>query len=208
MAVLDAELERMPVHSERREELAEVFEDYAPAVSCFFARRGFPAEDCRDLTQETFLKAYRGLGRFRAEAGLETWILRIAANVWKNTLRSRQAEKRSAARTVPLEEVGSVPEPLARTVAVPPQDGGTPAPLHRVIRDEERRMLRDAVEDLPPRMRRSVLLRVDQGLKYREIATIMSVSVDTVKTQLHQARQRLRDRLCDHFGVSGDDGGE
>lgn len=207
MAVLDAELDPMPVLSERREEFAEVFEDYAPAVSCFFARRGFPPEDCRDLTQETFLKAYRGLARFRAEAGLETWILRIAANVWKNTLRSRQTEKRSAARTVPLEEVGSVPEPLAR-VAAPPQEAGTPAPLHRVIRDEERRLLRDAVEELPPRMRRSVLLRVDQGLKYREIATIMSVSVDTVKTQLHQARQRLRDRLCDHFSVSGDDGGE
>lgn len=207
MAVLDAELEAMPVHSERREEFAELFEDYAPAVSCFFARRGFPPEDCRDLTQETFLKAYRGLARFRAEAGLETWILRIAANVWKNTLRSRQADKRSAARTVPLEEAGPLPGALAR-VAGPAREDATPAPLDRVIRGEERRMLREAVEELPPRMRRSVLLRVDQGLKYREIATIMAVSVDTVKTQLHQARQRLRDRLCDHFSVGDDDGGE
>lgn len=205
VALLDAELEAMPVLSERREELAEVFEDYAPAVAYFFARRGFGPEDCRDLTQETFLKAYRGLARFRKEAELRTWLLRIATNVWKNTLRSQQAEKRSAAKTVSLEEIGSLARPLAR-VAAPHREGRASSPLDRVIRGEEHRMLREAVDELPPKMRRCVLLRVDRGLKYREIATIMSVTVDTVKTQLHQARQRLRERLSDHFDVTGDDG--
>ena len=207
VALLDAELEAMPVLSERREELAEVFEDYAPAVTSFFARRGFGPEDCRDLTQETFLKAFRGLPRFRKEAELRTWVLRIAANVWKNALRSSQAEKRSAAKTVSLEEIQSLAKPLAR-VAAPHREGRPSGPLDRVIRSEEQRMLRAAMEELPPKMRRCVLLRVDRGLKYREIASLMSVTEDTVKTQLYQARQRLKDRLGDHFHVSGDDGEE
>jgi DNA-directed RNA polymerase specialized sigma24 family protein len=50
-------------------------------------------------------------------------------------------------------------------------------------------------------MRRCVLLRIDQGLKYREIASIMRVSIDTVKTQLHQARHRLKERLQEYFDL-------
>lgn len=207
MALLDAELEGMPVLSERREELGEVFQDYAQAVQSFFARRGFAPEDCRDLTQETFLKAYGGLARFREEAEIRTWILRIAANVWKNALRFRQAGKRAAAKTVPLEEITSLAKPLAR-VAAPLRDGGEASPLDEVIRSEGYRMLREAVEELPPKMRRCVLLRVDRGLKYGEIATIMSVSVDTVKTQLYHARQRLKDRLGEYFSASDDEAAE
>lgn len=204
MALLDAELEAMPVPLERREEFADLFEEYGPAVSYFFARRGFPPEDCRDLAQETFLKAYRGLPRFRDDAELKTWLLRIAANVWKNALRARHTGKRSAVRTVPLEGLlveGDVP--VARPDEV--QRPGSVDPLDRVLREEGRRMLREAVAELPPRMRRCVQLRIDRSLKYREIAAILQVSVDTVKTQLHQARQRLKVDLDAYFTL-GDDG--
>lgn len=195
----------MSLPSERHDAFAEVFEELAPAVSYFFSRRGFPLEDCRDLTQETFLKAYRGLGRFRYDAEIKTWLLRIAANVWKNRLRDSRAVKRATRRTVSLEEIQSLAQPLARVVAS--GRGTNPqSPLDRAIRAERQRVVRDAVEELPPKMRRCVLLRLDQGLKYREIATLMTVSIETVKTQLHQARQRLKDGLSDHFSVS--DGGE
>lgn len=200
MALLDAKMEAMPVLSDRHDEFAEFFEELAPAVAYFFSRRGFSSEDCRDLTQETFLKAYRGFSGFRDEAQVKTWLLRIAANVWKNALRERGAVKRSAAKTVSLEELQTVARPLARVVAA--AGGGPEAdPLDGVIRSEESRVLREAVETLPDRMRRCVVLRIERGLKYREIAAIMSVSVDTVKTQLHQARQRLKDDLGDYFSV-------
>jgi len=204
VALLDAELEAMPVPLERRAEFADLFEEYGPAVSYFFARRGFPPEDCCDLMQETFLKAYRGLPRFRDDAELRTWLLRIAANVWKNALRSRQASKRAAARTVALESLladGDVP--TERPQELLPQ--ATPAdPLARVLHDESRRMLREAVSELPPRMRQCVELRIDRGLKYREIAVVLKVTVDTVKTQLHQARQRLRGDLDAYFALNDD----
>jgi RNA polymerase sigma-70 factor (ECF subfamily) len=204
VALLDAEIEAMPVPLERREEFADLFEEYGPAVSYFFARRGFPPEDCRDLMQETFLKAYRGLAGFRDDAGLRTWLLKIAANVWKNALRSRQTVKRSAMKTVSLEGAlteDEVPEGRGEELRQP----GSADPLDRVLRDESRRMLREAVAELPPRMRRCVQLRIDRSLKYREIAAILQVSVDTVKTQLHQARQRLKGDLDAYFAL-GDDG--
>lgn len=205
MAILDADLETLSMTTERRQELAEVFLTYAHAVSYFFARRGFSPEDCRDLTQETFLKAYRGLPSFRDDAGMRTWILRIAGNVWKNALRSRQAVKRSAFKTVSWEASGSGAEVVDIADSVPHAAGGLGNPLDNVLDDESRKMLRRAVAELPPGMRRCVSLRIDQGLKYREIAALLQVSVDTVKTQLHHARKRLRDELGEYFSLGDDE---
>ena len=204
MALLDAELEGAPVRAERSEDLADVFREYAPAVEYFFSRRGFPREDCRDLTQETFLKAFRGLPRFRDEAELRTWILRIAMNVYRNNLRWRHADKRRQDKTVALEAVN----PDGESVALAEDEllpRSSENPLEIVLENEGRRMLRDAVAELPPQMRRCVQLRIDQSLKYREIAAIMKVSVDTVKTQLHQARRRLKDDLDPYFTLNDDE---
>lgn len=198
MAILDAETDHIPMMPERQDQLAELFETYAPAVRHFFSRRGFSPEDCSDLTQDTFLKAYQGLSTFREDADLRTWLLAIAANVWKNDLRSRQAAKRAAVKTVSLDatEVEEAP-PEGSSASVGASH--PPNPLQSVLKQEGRRRLRSAIEELPPRMRQCVLLRVDRGLKYREVAVILKVSVDTVKTQLHQARQRLREALDDDW---------
>ncbi len=204
MAILDTEIEVSPMTMDRREELARVFETYGSSVSYFFARRGFSPEDCRDLTQETFLKAHRGLSRFRDEAQMKTWILRIAGNVWKNALRSRQTVKRSAVKTVSWETsaaLGETPDESLPGLLRPRLSD----PLEAALDNESRRMLREAVTDLPARMRQCVLLRIDRGLKYREIAAILQVSVDTVKTQLHHARRRLRDDLDEYFTLADDD---
>lgn len=203
--MLEAKSDAVPVRSERRDEFAEVFEELAPSVVYFFARRGFSPEDSRDLMQETFLKAYRGLSGFRDDAKFKTWLLRIAANVWKNALRDMQAGKRSAMKTVALEDLGSDPAEPADELPARAGSSGAASPLDRAIRNERSRMLREAFEELPPRMRRCVQLRIDGGLKYREIASILSVSVDTVKTQLHQARRRLKDELDEYFTVSDEE---
>src|SRR5262249_56256085 len=59
-----------------------LFEIYYGPLRGFFARRGFPPEDCQELTQETFLGIYMGMGSFRGEAGFETWMWKIANNAW------------------------------------------------------------------------------------------------------------------------------
>jgi RNA polymerase sigma-70 factor (ECF subfamily) len=180
-------------------EIERVFREYAPSVTYFFMRRGFSIEECSDLTQETFLKAWSGLGGFRRDSAIETWLIQIATNVWKNHLRASGAIKRSV-RTVPLDEAVGQGEGVARS----PRPGGrrlSESPQDQLLEQERGRLLREAVDELPRRMRRCVLLRIDQGLKYREIASIMRVSIDTVKTQLYQARHRLKERLQEYFDL-------
>jgi len=66
--------------------------------------------------------------------------------------------------------------------------------------DRERlQALRDAIDSLPPQMRRVLMLRLSFGLKYREIASMMQVSIETVKAHLHQSQARLKAALAEHF---------
>src|SRR5262245_57914805 len=79
-----------------------LFEHHYPRLLHFFSRRGLSPEDCLDLIQETFLGIYKGIGSFRGQAQLETWLFEIAMNAYRKMLRSRGAQKR-AAQEVPLD---------------------------------------------------------------------------------------------------------
>lgn len=191
MDVVEMTLDRVGgvAQRDREREFERLFERYARPVSYFFAHRGFSPEECRDLTQETFLGVYRGMNGFRHDASVETWLFTIAANVWRNEVRSRTAGKREG-RELPLEE-------LAESSGTLPADlCAAGDPLAGLIEDERAGLLREALGELPAQMRRCLLLRLDQQLKYREIAQILRVSIETVKSQLFQARERLRHKLA------------
>jgi RNA polymerase sigma-70 factor (ECF subfamily) len=188
--VLDA-VRRFQAGGDREAAFRRIFERYQRPVERFFARRGLPPEECRDLTQETFLGIYRGLEGWRPEARFGTWVFKIAATTYLKRNRRRAAAKR-AAPEVAQEEIGgadALPSP------------GTQ--LDRVLDDERRRALRRAMGELPDQMRRCLALRVEQDLKYREIASVMRLSIDTVKAHLFQARQRLKERLGDELAAGG-----
>ncbi|MFL6199853.1 MAG: RNA polymerase sigma factor [Thermoanaerobaculia bacterium] len=157
---------------------------YRPVVS-FFMKRGFSSEESRDLAQETFYRVCNKWDSFRGESSVETWLFQIAANLYKNTLRSLQAQKRDA-QEVPLD--GEAVELRSRETD----------PLRVVLTEEQASLLRSALEKLPPQMRQAVLLRI-RDLKYREIAELMHVSIETVKAHLYQARQQFRTLLADYF---------
>ncbi len=179
---------------DREEIFRQIFNTYYRKVQCFFAKRGFPADECQDLVQETFLKVHRGLPAFRCEARFETWLFQIAANLWRNTLRSQSTQKREA-QEVPLDESGES-ELESRGPAA--ADGEAEA-LSAVLDKERSQMLYLALKDLPAQMRRCVKLRVYKDLRYREIAELMQVSIDTVKAHLYQARQQLKGKLSRYF---------
>lgn len=166
----------------------ELFRRYHRPVVSFFLRKGFSLEESRDLAQDTFLRVFNKWDSFRGESSVETWIFQIATNLYKNRLRSLQTRKRDAQETTLDDGEGGV------EVGDEKKD-----PLQDVLKEEGIRLLRDALEDLPPQMRQAVFLRVDGDLKYREIADVMHVSIETVKAHLYQARQQLRDRLADYF---------
>ena len=132
---------------------------------------GRPA-DVNDLVQETYLRAWRGFGRFRGESRPTTWITRIALNVSRNWERSRRA-------TVPLSEVAeSVPGP-------------GPVVSEAAVRDAYER----ALARLSPEQRSVFVLHEAEGLSYPELADALGCPVGTVMSRLHRARARLLEEL-------------
>lgn len=167
---------------------------YRPLLQ-FFANRGFSPEECLDLTQETFLGIYTGIGSFRREAGFDTWLFKIATNAYRKRRRQCSAEKR-AGEEVPLQGTEELAQPA---VAGYPGEIA-PGPDDEALRRERVRLLRETIRRLPERMRKCLVLRVYQERKYREIGVIMKLSTETVKAHLHQARQRLLRELGPHAG--------
>lgn len=160
----------------------------------FFSKRGFPPQDCLDLTQETFLGIYRGIGSFRRDARFETWLFTVATNAFRKRLRAGAAEKRSG------EEVSLAGGEDGRSRGLEERAvADEPAPGEGMLRKERTRLLRDAIERLPEQMRRCLVLRVYHEMKYREIATVLKLSPETVKVHLFQARRRLQADLGDYF---------
>jgi RNA polymerase sigma-70 factor, ECF subfamily len=130
-------------------------------------------EEAADLAQTAFLKAYKGLPGFRREASFKTWLYRIAINLCKNYLRD-YGKKR-------FDSLGEMDPP------------STANPLHELIEHERQMLLAQAWAKLPERQRLTVALKVQEGMKYREIAEVMGCSVGTIKANFHHACTRLRE---------------
>ncbi|MCS6816004.1 MAG: sigma-70 family RNA polymerase sigma factor [Blastocatellia bacterium] len=146
------------------------------------------SEEARDATQETFLKVYRHIGRFRGECELKTWIYRIAINHATNRHRWW---RRNGDRLVSMESLREGMElPLSETLADPRAD-----PEQQAIAREEERLLVEALGRIKPIFRTAVLLRDVEGLSYEEIAAMLQVSVGTVKSRIARGREALRQQL-------------
>src|SRR5688500_12694557 len=85
----------------------DLYRRYYRPVVAFFARKGFPLEESRDLAQDTFLRVFNKWESFRGESSVETWLFQIAANLYKNRLRTQQTQKRDA-QEVSLESTEAV----------------------------------------------------------------------------------------------------
>jgi RNA polymerase sigma-70 factor (ECF subfamily) len=136
-------------------------------------------EDARDVVQEAYLRAWKGLGRFRGDAQFSTWMYRITANVAYTAVKRRRRH-----RTAPLVEVEDVIE--LRVEAQPEQAAETQALLAR---------LAGALDELPPKLRVLVVLKDVYGLSHEEIADELGISVAAAKVRLHRGRKKLRDVL-------------
>lgn len=175
------------------EAFRQLFSLYYRPLAFFFSQKGFSPDEALDLIQETFLRVFKSMDTFRSEGPFRAWLFRIATNIYRNTLRERGTQKRDG-QEVSLDEASDQPTTV-EVIAVQDQ------PLQHVLEEERLQKLRDAMNDLPPQMRRCVQLRTDRDMRYREIAELLGVSIDTVKAHLYQARLQLRARLADYFKV-------
>ncbi len=80
-------VEDLQAGRDREESFRQLFAYYYPPLRNFFSRRGMSPEECRDLVQETFTNVFKAIGRFHHDARFDTWLYKIAGNVWKNALR-------------------------------------------------------------------------------------------------------------------------
>lgn len=184
--------------SDRESAFRSLFDAFYRPVFRFFEKRGFSVEESHDLTQETFIRVYQGVGSFRGEAPFEAWLFQIAANTYRNALRHLGAQKRAGRHLSLVEAAGSPDSPDAE-VDARVADESASDPLGGVLREERLRALRAAVESLPEQMRKCVMLRVYQELSYQQIAVVLRVSVETVKAHLYQARKQLKTKLAAYY---------
>ncbi|MEM8932544.1 MAG: RNA polymerase sigma factor [Acidobacteriota bacterium] len=187
----------------------DFFRRHHARVVGFFRRRGCPDDEVSDLTQETFLRAFDGYGAFRGEAKPATWLLTIATNLWLNRGRARATIKRSA-DVVSLDAGASVPSADGLSDAATLSGAATLSaaatlPDAATLDDERRRLLLAAIDELPSKMRRCVLLRVYQERSYREIGEILGIREVTAKSQVSRARAVLREILLTRHPELGPD---
>ena len=127
-----------------------------------------------DLSQEVFLRMYLHLDKFRGEASVRTWGLRIARNVFLSYAKKKQP--------VLLEEQEWEPEP----------DVNRNLPEEEFLRKEEARRVRDCLMCMGEQERTVLLLRDFQELSYEEAARIMNLTPEVVKSRIYRARQKFR----------------
>jgi RNA polymerase sigma-70 factor (ECF subfamily) len=143
-------------------------------------------DEAYDLSQEVFLRVFRTIDRFRADASLKTWIYRIAINQASNRRRfwSRRHRLGQVSLDAHVEVHG---EPTEATDASSP---------HRILASKElAARLTVALDALPFDQRTVIILREVEGLSYDEIAQALDIAVGTVKSRLTRARQALRASL-------------
>ncbi len=146
-------------------------------------------EDARDICQETFLKAFRGIGSFKREARFSSWLYQIAINLCRDRLRRRKGRM-----VVGLEEIDEL-EDLPRV-------GRAPTALDMVEAHDLSRKVAAAVACLPDEQREVIVLKEYQGLTFPEIAETLQIPTSTVKTRLYRGLGQLRVHL-ERQGVRG-----
>ena len=147
------------------------------------------AEEARDLTQETFLRAFQSISKFRGDADLKTWIYRIAINQARNRWRWWRRRRREVHVSLDAPN-GQSEQPLSARLPACGTD-----PEQTALAHERESALRDALNSLSRSYREAVILRDVEGFTYEEIAATLGISIGTVKSRLSRGRLELRQKL-------------
>jgi RNA polymerase sigma-70 factor (ECF subfamily) len=159
--------------------LKHLVETYGPRILRFGQKLCRDEEQAREITQQTWLSVADKIGRFRGDSQFSTWLFAIArSHCIKNKTRGA-----AALPVAPLDESSSA----ALSPEAPPDE--------QLARLELEAALDAAIAALEPAQREVLLLRDVEGLSAPEVARVLEVSVDAVKSRLHRARKALRERL-------------
>jgi RNA polymerase sigma-70 factor (ECF subfamily) len=149
-------------------------------------------QDAWDLAQDSFVKAWKSIRRFRGRSSFYTWIYRIVMNVTIDWLRKKQVKGAGAEfnDAIQLKEI----EPASRTL--PKAD---PLPHERMEQSEIRARIDNAIAQLSPEHRAVILMKEIEEMQYHEIAEALGCSIGTVMSRLFYARKKLQNLLKDVY---------
>lgn len=141
--------------------------------------------DAQDAAQEVFLRVFRYIHRLDLQRPLEQWLMRMTVNVCRDIGRKRQQRRATFAQS-------ESPESIACT--------NSDNPHSEMVVEEERRLLRKALDHLPEKERIALILRDIEGLSTTEVAAVLESSETTVRSQVSRARVRLKNAIEEMIG--------
>lgn len=158
---------------------------YQHKIAHLVARYVHDAHEAQDVTQEAFIKAYRGLKNFRGDSAFYTWLYRIAINTAKNHLVTMSRK---------ISDTG------IDAADAEQYEGGTAlrenaTPDRVMITDEIARVVQSSIEALPEDLRTAITLREFEGMSYEEIALAMDCPIGTVRSRIFRAREAIDNNL-------------
>lgn len=185
------------------ENFRRLFENYYPAVSGYFARHGFSADQCRDMTQDVFVAVYSGLEGLRSEDAFVGWLFSIARFTRFRYLERQKRAPRAMAASHAGDRAEDQETTAWESAAAPEPDA-----LHRIMEVEKIEAVRAALSELPGRVQDCLRARVVEGLKYSEIGQRLGISENTVAVHVHRGLKSLKARVKTFFGGAPFHGGE
>lgn len=150
-------------------------------------------EDAKDMAQEALFRVFRSIKDFKGQSAFSTWLYRIVTNICLDELRRRKNEKYVPIDSTIQTDSGELHMELC-------SDKETPERAFE--RDEQRELIKNAIDGLSEEYRSVIVLRDIQGFSYDEISVILDCSLGTVKSRINRARTILRDRLKSSMELS------
>lgn len=172
--------------------LESLLEKHQAQVYRFGMKMCRDADDAKDVLQDTLLSVARGVRHFRGESSLSTWLYTIARSF---CIKKRRRDKPEAAPSRDSEN-GEAGQQLADPARNPEE---------RLAEKQVESALTEAIASLDPMYREVLLLRDAEGLTAPEVATVLGVSVQAVKSRLHRARLAVRERISPLLGIAAAD---
>jgi RNA polymerase sigma-70 factor (ECF subfamily) len=158
-------------------------------IYSLLARTVYDRADAADLTQEVFVKVFRGMSSFHGESSLRTWIYRIALREASNQRRwwMRHKQQEVAIDQELNEEGTGMPLRLSDRLVDPGE-----SPFDAVVHEENRALVEEALKQVPEPFRTTLILRDIEGFVYEDVAEIEGVNLGTVKSRLVRGRACLK----------------
>lgn len=185
------------IQSGQTERFPELVQRYQSRLYNFGLKMCGKAQDAEDVVQDTFLNVFRYLNGFRYETKFKNWLYRIATST---CVKKKRKSKFAPERELSLEEF--LPHDEAAVESHVP--AWARLPLDRVLNEELRQVLKEAILDLPEKYRVVLVLRDLEGFSTDESAQILNLSTANIKVRLHRARLFLRDKLKTYYNDEHD----